>query len=318
MYEPAHVGMVRAGIDTGGKIVAYDVHSWQHGWMTSSPERSQELALGTPLVQAGSGSVQSATARNSGGFYATPNYRLVNHQLPGLNAGMLKSSNVRSPLCLSAYFTSEGMIDELAHTANMDPVAFRTLNMGADKGWQEVLDAATKAANWQPKVAASNLSKDTVVSGRGVALGSELTSYAAVVADVEVNKQTGKIAVRHLYGALHAGLTVNPGLVENQMVGLLMQGTSRATVEELRFGKGSVTGLDWVSYPTLRFKDAPAVTTVIVQHVDQQPTGAGEEVMCPVPAAIAHAFFDATGVRIRQYPMTPGLVRATLKAAGVS
>jgi CO/xanthine dehydrogenase Mo-binding subunit len=286
--------------------------------MTSSPERTQELALGTPLVNSGSGSVQSATARNSAGFYATPNYRLINHQLPGLNAGMLKCSNVRSPLCLSAYQTSEGMIDELAYAANMDPVAFRTLNMGSDAGWQEVLDAAAKAANWRPKVAASNLSKESIVKGRGVALGSELTSYAAVVADVEVNKQTGKIKVTHLYGALHAGLTVNPGLVENQMVGLLMQGTSRALVEELRFGKSSVSGLDWVSYPTLRFKDAPDVTTVIVQHVDQQPTGAGEEVMCPVPAAIANAFFDATGVRIRQYPMTPPLVRATLQAAGVA
>ena len=318
MYEPAHVGMVRAGLDPNGKIVAYDIHSWQHGWMTSSPERTQELALGTPLVNSGSGSVQSATARNSAGFYATPNYRLINHQLPGLNAGMLKCSNLRSPLCLSAYQTSEGMIDELAHAANMDPVAFRTLNMGSDKGWQEVLDAATRVANWKPRVAASSLSTESVVTGRGVALGSELTSYAAVVADIEVNKQTGKIRVTHLYGALHAGLTVNPGLVENQMVGLLMQGTSRALIEELRFGKGSVTGLDWVSYPTLRFKDAPNVTTVIVQHADQQPTGAGEEVMCPVPAAIANAFFDATGVRIRQYPMTPGLVRATLKAAGAA
>jgi CO/xanthine dehydrogenase Mo-binding subunit len=315
MYEPAHIGMVRAGIDGSGRIVAYDNHSWQHGWMSSSPERSQEHAGTAAVRPSGSGSVQSATARNSGGIYGSPSFRLVNHQLPGLNAGMLKSSNVRSPLCLSAHFSSEGMIDELAHAANMDPVAFRTLNMGSDAGWQGVLDAVAKASAWKAKISGSGLSNDTVVRGRGVALGSELTSYAAVVADIEVNRKTGKIAVRHLYGALDAGLTVNPGLVENQMVGLLMQGVSRTLIEELRFSKTNVTSIDWASYPTLRFRDAPAVTPVIVQRLDQQPTGAGEEVMCPVPAAIAHAFFDATGVRIRRYPMTPAVVRATLAAA---
>jgi len=286
--------------------------------MSSSPERTQEHAGTAALRQSGSGSVQSATARNSGGIYGSPAYRLINHQLPGLNAGMLKSSNVRSPLCLSAYFSSEGMIDELAYAARMDPVAFRTLNMGSDAGWQGVLDAVAKTAGWKPKVSASSVSKDAVVSGRGVALGSELTSYAAVVADIRVDRTTGKITVDHLYGALDAGLTVNPGLVENQMVGLLMQGTSRTLIEELRFSKSSVTSIDWATYPTLRFREAPAVTPVIVQRRDQQPTGAGEEVMCPVPAAIAHAFFDATGVRIRRYPMTPGVVRATLKAAGAA
>jgi len=315
--EPAHIGQVRAGIDGNGKIVAYDIISRQHGWMTSSPERTQEMAINTPVVQSGSGSVQSATARNSGNIYATASYRLVNKQLPGLNAGAIKSANMRSPLCLSAYQTSEGMIDELACAANMDPVAFRTLNMGADPGWQEVLNAVSKLANWQPKVSGSKLSSSNIVSGRGVALGSELTSYAAVVADVEVNKATGKILVTHLYGALQAGLTINPGLVENQMVGLLMQGTSRTLVEQLAFTKTSVTGLDWVSYPILRFKNAPNVSVTVVQRTDLQPTGAGEEVMCPVPAAIGNAVFDATGVRIRRYPMTPAFVRDALKSANV-
>src|SRR4029077_11140530 len=108
------------------------------------------------------------------------------------------------------YFSSEGMIDELAYAANMDPVAFRTLNMGSDGGWQEVLDAAAKSANWEPRVAASKLGGGTIVTGRGVALGSELTSYAAVVADIQVNKKSGKITVNHLHGALQAGLAVNP------------------------------------------------------------------------------------------------------------
>jgi nicotinate dehydrogenase subunit B len=79
-----------------------------------------------------------------------------------------------------------------------------------------------------------------------------------------------------------------------------------------------VTSLDWATYPILRFKDHPQVTTVILNRPDQLASGAGEAAQAPTPAAIANAFFDATGVRIRQAPMTPGRVRATLKAAGVA
>ena len=102
------------------------------------------------------------------------------------------------------------------------------------------------------------------------------------------------------------------------MSGQQVQGASRTLVEELSFSKTNVTGLDWVTYPIMRFKDAPKVTTVVVQQLNQPPSGAGEEAMVPVPAAIANAFFDATGVRIRTYPLTPGRVRATLRAAGVA
>jgi len=73
--------------------------------------------------------------------------------------------------------------------------------------------------------------------------------------DIEVNKKTGKILVKHVYGAQDAGLTVNPNLVENQMMGAMVQGVSRALFEELAFNKNQVTSLDWVSYPIMRFKE---------------------------------------------------------------
>ena len=135
-----------------------------------------------------------------------------------------------------------------------------------------------------------------------------------------MNKKTGKIVVKHIYAAQVAGLGVNPARVENQMVGELIMGTSRALHEEVRFNKTQVTSLDWVTYPILRFKDSPKVTTdrrssVARSAADRwRRAGARRH----VPAAIANAFFDATGVRIRQAPMTPARVRATLKAAGVA
>jgi nicotinate dehydrogenase subunit B len=95
----------------------------------------------------------------------------------------------------------------------------------------------------------------------------------------------------------------------------LIQGVSRALIEEVSFTRTRQTALDWVSYPVIRFKDAPAVTTVVVQRLDLPPSGSGEPTTAAVAAAIANAFFDATGVRLHRAPMSPRYVRAALAAA---
>jgi nicotinate dehydrogenase subunit B len=87
--------------------------------------------------------------------------------------------------------------------------------------------------------------------------------------------------------------------------------------EEVTFSDSNVTSLDWVTYPILRFAEHPEVTPVVVQRLHEPSTGAGEEVMGSTGAAIANAFFDATGVRLTQYPMTPERVRAALAAARI-
>ncbi|HEY4346837.1 MAG TPA: molybdopterin cofactor-binding domain-containing protein, partial [Gaiellaceae bacterium] len=164
----------------------------------------------------------------------------------------------------------------------------------------------------------SNLSKENIVTGRGIANSHHGGAYAAVVADIQVNKKTGKILVTHLYAAQDSGFAVNPSLIYNQMIGNVIQGTSRALWEEMTFNKNQITSIDWVTYPILRFKDAPKVTNVLVQRLDQPSLGSGEPVTCPVVGAVANAFFDATGTRMHEAPLTPGRVRATLKAAGIS
>ena len=92
----------------------------------------------------------------------------------------------------------------------------------------------------------------------------------------------------------------------------MIQSTSRVLKEEVKFDRKAVTSLDWNSYPILRFAEHPEVTAVVVQRMDQPSTGAGEEVMGATCAAIANAFFDATGVRMRQFPMTPERVLSAL------
>jgi nicotinate dehydrogenase subunit B len=308
-YGPAHVGEVRAAADAGGKLVAYEYHGWQHGWV--GVETSAQLT-GVPVTEFPAGAVMGVSALNCGGMYAIPNLRLISHMVPAKD--YLKGGWLRSPLDLSFSFASEQAIDQLAYLAGLDPHEFRQRNI-ADARWRGVLDAAAEAANWKPGRAGANWSNGTVVTGRGIGVGTHLASYGAAVADIEVNKETGRVVARHLYGAIDAGQVVNPAFVENQISGQLVQTASRMFKEEVQFSTTNVTSLDWSSYPILRFEEAPEVTAVVVQHLDQRSTGAGEEVMAAAAAAIANAFFDATGVRMTEYPFTPARVLAALKRA---
>jgi CO/xanthine dehydrogenase Mo-binding subunit len=130
-----------------------------------------------------------------------------------------------------------------------------------------------------------------------------------------VNKETGLVVAKHIYGAMDCGLAVNPAIVESQIVGMSNHGTSLALKEEVIFDQTHVTSLDWNSYQTLRFGEHPAVTPIVVQRINEKSTGAGEEVLPAVVAAIGNAVFDATGVRMRQFPMTPRRVLEALKSA---
>ncbi len=309
-YGPAHFAEVRAGVDAEGNIVAYEYDGWQHGWTITSTV--SDSALKRPGVEraGGSGSI-TVNPISTGSMYKIANRRVTSHGVP--MAGYLRGAALRSPLDLSFAFASEQTIDELAVALQMDPLAFRRKNIG-DKRWLGVLEAAAEAAKWLPRVMGSSLSSADVVTGRGFALGTHHVSYGAAVVDVEVNKRTGLVVAKKLFGAMDCGLAVNPALVENQMVGQMIQSTSRVLKEEVTFDKRAVTSLDWNSYPVLRFAEHPEVVPVVVQRMDEPSTGAGEEVMGATAAAIANAFFDATGARMRQFPMTPERVLSALNS----
>jgi CO/xanthine dehydrogenase Mo-binding subunit len=307
-YGPAHVGEVQAGVDASGKIVAYEYHGWQHSWCTT--ETSDQLAFGTAAAERPGVGAQGINPLTLASMYDIPNLKLVNHKLPGLE--YLKGAWLRSPLDLSLTFASEQAVDQLAYLLKVDPLEFRQRNI-KDERWLGVLNAAAQAAKWTPRRAASNLSSAKVVSGRGIGVGTHLASYGGAVAEIEVNKETGRVVAKHLYGAIDAGLVVNPGIVEAQITGQLVQTASRMFKEEVTFNESNVTSLDWNSYPILRFDESPEVTPIVVQRLNERSSGAGEEVMAAAAAASANAFFDATGVRMDQYPMTPARVLAALK-----
>jgi CO/xanthine dehydrogenase Mo-binding subunit len=308
-YGPAHVGDVRAAADANGALVAYEYQGWQHSW--SGTETSAQLA-GERVVEFNTGPTQGVQGVNRltcGGQYRIPNLRLVNHKLQVTD--YLKAGWLRSPLDLSFAFASEQAIDQLAHALKIDPYEFRKRNI-ADDRWLGVLDAAAQAAKWTAKTATTRRSGATL-TGRGIGLGTHLASWGGAVADIEVNTQTGQVVIKHLYGALDAGLVVNPAIVESQIRGQLVQTASRMLHEEVTFDTAGVTSVDWTSYPILRFEECPEVTPIVVQRINERSLGAGEEVMAAAAAAIANAFFDATGVRMDTFPFTRPRVLAALK-----
>jgi nicotinate dehydrogenase subunit B len=112
------------------------------------------------------------------------------------------------------------------------------------------------------------------------------------------------------------GLIVNPETLRYTIEGGLVQALSRSLFEEVQFEPSKVNSVDWLSYPILSLQDAPeTIDVVLINRPDMPPTGAGEATCRVVPAAMANAFFDATGVRLRQAPLTPERVLAALARA---
>jgi CO/xanthine dehydrogenase Mo-binding subunit len=129
------------------------------------------------------------------------------------------------------------------------------------------------------------------------------------VADVDVDRSTGKITVKKVTVAHDCGIVVNPDGLKNQIEGNVIQGSSRALMEEVNFDSAGVRNLNWNTYPIMRFRDVPDVDIVLVNRPELPPMGGGEASSTATAAAIGNAVFDAVGVRLRQAPFTPERVK---------
>jgi len=222
---------------------------------------------------------------------------------------------LRSPLRIQNTFANECFMDELCAHAKADPVAFRLLHLQNSRVIG-VVKAAAQAANWQARSSPkTGISRTGTVSGRGIACVAYEgnNGYAAVVAEVDVDLETGTVRPRRFVVALDCGPISNPDGLRNQIEGGILQGMSRALVEEVTWDNRRVTSVDWETYNSLYLDyETPAVETVFVTPPDVPATGAGETAITVIPAAIGNAIFDATGVRLREVPFTPQRVKAAL------
>ena len=138
--------------------------------------------------------------------------------------------------------------------------------------------------------------------------------YAAMVADVDVNQDTGAVAVKRLVIALDCGPISNPDGIRNQAEGGALHGMSRALMEQVTWDDEKVTSVDWRSYHTFPVGfSVPTIETVLLSRPDAEANGAGETSITITAAAIANGVFDATGARIREVPFTPERVKTALR-----
>jgi nicotinate dehydrogenase subunit B len=325
----------RAGIDDAQTIIAWDCETWatskggRPGYDRPGNVVSGMLAGDTPEeVKPRPATDPRNELRNRSNLAPSYIAGCVNGECRG--AGTIRSERVlthrvaspfftgplRSPLRIQNTFAHECFMDELSARVKADPVAFR-LQHSSDARIIDVLKAAARAAHWEARPSPkANVSRSGTVTGRGIACVAYEgnNGYTAAVAEVCVDLESGRITPKSFIVALDCGPISNPDGLRNQTEGGILQGMSRALVEEVTWDDKRVTSTDWESYNSLYLDlELPAIDIILINRADVPATGAGETAITVVPAAIGNAIFDATGARLREVPFTAERVRAALR-----
>jgi nicotinate dehydrogenase subunit B len=308
---PAQYLTVRAAVDASGKLTAWDFLDRSFPW---TENRNSYLAA----QQIGHKPTSPGNSNGTGGggeMYNVENIRVAASPIPWLwpEPMPLRTSNLRAPGGPARTFASESTIDEIAASLGVDPVAFR-LKYITEQRIIDVLNAVAKQAKWEARPFPAQIGTGTIVTGRGVAAVNHGQTMVAAIAEIEVNRVNGKVAVKRVTIAQDCGLIINPDGTKNQIEGNVIQGVSRTLFEEVKFDASGIKSLDWAGYPVVRFPDIPVIDVVLVDRPELPAFGSGEPSLVPVPAAIANAFFDATGARLREIPMTPERVLNAIKS----
>jgi CO/xanthine dehydrogenase Mo-binding subunit len=213
----------------------------------------------------------------------------------------------RAPSVNTNTFARESHIDILAARAGADPVEFRLGHL-SDQRMRRVVEAAAKQFGWKPARAPSG-------RGLGVALGIYAGTYVATMAEVAVNKSTGRVRVVRVVCAQDEGVVVNPDGSRQQMEGSITMGLGYALAEEVRFKNGEVLDRNFDTYEIPRFSWLPKIETILIENPETAALGCGEPPIVTMGAVVANAIHDAVGARLLQLPMTPARIQAALKRA---
>ena len=310
---PASVHQVRAALDASGNVIAYD-------FLSKAFSRVDVDTNGSKPYDTLAGQMLGANLKSGDGFgipaesYEFANKRTAWEVIPALldRASPLRTSHLRDPVGPQIHFASESFMDEVAAALNMDAIEFR-LRYVRDPRDIAVIKAAAEKANWQSRPSPRKDQTGDKVSGRGIAYAQRNGTRVAMIAEVDIDRRSGKISVRKFTVAHDCGQIINPDGLRMTIEGNVVQGISRTLWEEVKFDNKNVTSVDWLSYPILDITETPEqIDVVLINHPEIVPSGAGEPSSRPVAAAIANAVFDATGVRIRRVPFAPDYVKAAL------
>jgi CO/xanthine dehydrogenase Mo-binding subunit len=292
---PASIHTARAALDAQGNVVAYE-------FVSKGFSRVDVNTNGSQLFDTLAGQTLGVALKSGDGFgVPAESYEFANKRTswqtiaPLLDrSSPLRSSHLRDPVGPQIHFASESFMDEVAAATNQDPIEFR-LKYTKDARDITLIKAAAEKFGWDTRPSQRNGTR------------------VAVIAEVNVDRSTGKIWAKRFTVAHDCGQIINPDGLEKCIEGNIVQGISRTLWEEVKFDNKSVTSVDWQTYPILDITETPEkIDFVLINHPEIPPSGAGEPSIRPVAAAIANAIFDATGVRIRRVPFSPERVKQAL------
>ncbi|MFI5372371.1 MAG: xanthine dehydrogenase family protein molybdopterin-binding subunit, partial [Candidatus Eisenbacteria bacterium] len=276
-FRPAAVVRIRSGVDHAGRIALWDYH------------------------------VYFAGARSTERFYDVPNHLVRVYGQWGRDTGsphLFATGPWRAPGANLNVFARESQVDIMAAKVKVDPLEFR-LNNTSDPRMRGVLEAAARRFGWRKAVGPSG-------RGQGMACGIDAGTYVAMIAEVGVDKATGKVRVKRVVCAQDMGQVINPDGATMQMEGCIAMGLGYALSETLRFKGGQILDRNFDTYELPRFRGMPVIDAFLVKNDGLAPQGGGEPAIVPVGAAIANAIVDATGARVFRMPMTPEGVRKAM------
>ena len=290
-FRPMTAHHIEAGFDAEGRLFA-----WHHRVVAPSVARFRALSYGAPpppsdrVVMKGSPLAQ----------YPIPN-KLAEHVVEDRGARLAAFRGVGNA---HNAFAVESFLDEIALDRGLDPIAFRlTLSEGRPR-MQTLLRTVAEMSDWtRPR------------DGRalGVATMVKDDTLSAAVAEVSVERATGKVKVHRLWVAVDPGLAVQPGNIVAQTEGGVIYALGHVLRERITIRDGRVQERNYTDYEVARMSDVPEIEVRVVS-TDNPPTGAGEAGVPVTAPAVGNAIAALTGVRLRELPFSPERVRGALGA----
>jgi isoquinoline 1-oxidoreductase beta subunit len=278
-YRPMWADHIEAGIAKDGKPLA-----WKHTIV------GQSIVADTPF--------EAFLTKNGIDVTSVEGAATLPYMIPNLQVELHSPKNAvpvqwwRSVGHSHTAFVVETTIDELAHLARKDPIAYRLAILPAASRYRGVLQLAAKKAGWGKKKLSAN-------HAYGVAVHRSFESYVAEIA--EVSLENGKIRVHRVVAAVDCGMVINPDGVRQQIEGAIVYGLSAALHGAITLENGRVMQSNFHDYIPLHFSEMPHVEVHIVES-SEPPSGIGEPGTPPIAPAVANAVFTLTGKRLRRMP----------------
>jgi isoquinoline 1-oxidoreductase beta subunit len=280
-YRPAYVHRVQVGLDAAGMPTAWDHVVVGQSILADTPFAAFAIKNGIDHT-----SIEGVAESPYLGRVAARRVSLHSPRTPITVLWWRSDGNTHTA------FAIESMIDELAHAAGKDPLAYRLALLDGKPRHAAALELAAKRAGWGTPAPSGR--------ARGLAVHESFGSIVAEVAEVSVDQ--GRIRVHAVTCAVDCGTAINPLAVEAQMQGSIAFGLSAALHGKLTLTNGRVEESNFHDYPVLRMHEMPVVAVHVINS-GAKMGGIGEPATAPIAPAVANAVYALTKQRLRTLPL---------------